>query len=167
MLVVKNPPANAGDKRDTGLIPGSEDLLEKGMVTNSSILAWRIPWTEEPGRLQSIGLQRVEHAWSDLACVIYSRLFPYESETFFHLIYHVYITLLKFISLPLNKHLQLCLEHRKHSVNLCFVSLLFPHSSNTCIRFNFMDILFPYWDTKFLLTFCFYKQCYKGHSCPF
>ena len=41
--MVKNPPANAGDKRDTGLIPGSEDLLEKGMVTNSSILAWRIP----------------------------------------------------------------------------------------------------------------------------
>ena len=35
-----------------------EDLLEKGMATHSSILAWRIPWTEEPGRLQSIGLQR-------------------------------------------------------------------------------------------------------------
>ena len=41
--------------------------LEKGMATHSSILAWRIPWTEEPGRLQSIGLQRVGHDWSDLA----------------------------------------------------------------------------------------------------
>ena len=40
---------------------GQEDLLEKEMATHSSILAWRIPWTEEPGRLQSMGLQRVGH----------------------------------------------------------------------------------------------------------
>ena len=40
---------------------GWEDLLEKGMATHSSIFAWRIPWTEEPGRLQSMGLQRVRH----------------------------------------------------------------------------------------------------------
>ena len=38
-----------------------EDPLEKGMATHSSILAWRIPWTEEPGGLQSMGLQRVRH----------------------------------------------------------------------------------------------------------
>ena len=38
-----------------------KDPLEKGMATHSSILAWRIPWTEEPGGLQSIGLQRVGH----------------------------------------------------------------------------------------------------------
>ena len=38
---------------------GWEDLLEEGMATHSSILAWRIPWTEEPGRLQSVGSQRV------------------------------------------------------------------------------------------------------------
>ena len=38
-----------------------EDLLEKGMATHSSILAWRIPWIEEPGRLQSMGLQRMRH----------------------------------------------------------------------------------------------------------
>ena len=38
-----------------------EDLLEEGLVTYSSILAWRIPWTEEPGRLQSLGMQRVGH----------------------------------------------------------------------------------------------------------
>ena len=38
-----------------------EDPLEKGIATHSSILAWRIPWTEEPGRLQSMGLQRVGH----------------------------------------------------------------------------------------------------------
>ena len=49
MLVVKNSPANAGDIRNAGSIPGREDLLERGMATHSSILAWRIPWTERPG----------------------------------------------------------------------------------------------------------------------
>ena len=42
-------------------------LLDKGMATHSTILAWRILWTEEPGRLQSMKLQRVGHDWSDLA----------------------------------------------------------------------------------------------------
>ena len=40
---------------------GQEDPLEKGMATHSSILAWRIPWTEDPGRLQSVWSERVEH----------------------------------------------------------------------------------------------------------
>ena len=48
-VMVKNLPANAGDIRDTVLIPGQEDPVEEGMGTHSSILAWRIPWTEEPG----------------------------------------------------------------------------------------------------------------------
>ena len=46
---------------------GQKDPLAKGMATHSSILAWRIPWTEEPGRLQSMGSQRAGHDWSDLA----------------------------------------------------------------------------------------------------
>ena len=46
--------------RDAGLIPGQEDPLEEGMATHSSILAWRIPWTEEPGGLQSIGSDTTE-----------------------------------------------------------------------------------------------------------
>ena len=54
----ENPPANAGDM---GSVPGWGDPLEKGMATHSSILAWRIPWTEEPGRLQSMGSQSVGH----------------------------------------------------------------------------------------------------------
>ena len=58
---VKNPPANAGDVRDSGQSLGREDPLEEGMTIHSSILAWRIPSTEEPGGLQSIGLQRVIH----------------------------------------------------------------------------------------------------------
>ena len=60
-LVVKNPPANVGDIRDVGSIPGREDPLEEAMAAHVSIIAWRIPWTEEPGRLQSIGSQRVSH----------------------------------------------------------------------------------------------------------
>ena len=54
--IVKNLPA----MQETWVrFLGGEDLLEKEMATHSSILAWRIPWTEEPGRLQSTGLQRV------------------------------------------------------------------------------------------------------------
>ena len=58
-LVVKNLPANAGDAGDVvvGSIPGWGNSLEKEMATHSSILAWNIPQTEEPGRLQSIGSQ--------------------------------------------------------------------------------------------------------------
>ena len=43
---------------------GQEDLLEKEMVTHSSILAWRIPWSKKPGRLQAMGSQRVGHDWA-------------------------------------------------------------------------------------------------------
>ena len=52
---------NAGDTRDTDSIPGSGRSLEEEMATHSSILAWKIPWTEEPGRLQSMASQRVGH----------------------------------------------------------------------------------------------------------
>ena len=47
-------------------IPGQEDPLEEGMATHSSIFAWRIPWTEESGQVQSIGSQRAGHSWSNL-----------------------------------------------------------------------------------------------------
>ena len=59
--VVKNLPANAGDTRDAGLMPGQEDPLEKEMTTYSSSLAWEIPWTEQPGGLQSMASQRVRY----------------------------------------------------------------------------------------------------------
>ena len=58
--MVKNLPANAGDIRDRVRSPGQEVPLEEDTATHSSILAWRIPWTEEPGGLQSMGLQRVD-----------------------------------------------------------------------------------------------------------
>ena len=58
---VKNPPADAGDTEDSSSTLGWEDLLEKEMATHFSILAWKIPWTEESGGLQFMGLQRVRH----------------------------------------------------------------------------------------------------------
>ena len=64
--LVKDPPANAGDPRDTGLILGSAGSPGEGNGNLPGILAWKIPWTEEPGGLQSMGLQRVGH---DLVCM--------------------------------------------------------------------------------------------------
>ena len=60
--VVKNLPANAGD---VSSISGWEDSLEKKMATHSSILAWEISWTKEPGRLQSLGSQKSQTRLSD------------------------------------------------------------------------------------------------------
>ena len=65
--MVNKPPVNAGDIRDMGFIPGWRRCLEKGMATHSSILTWRILWTEEAGGLHWRGLQRVRHDWNDLA----------------------------------------------------------------------------------------------------
>ena len=59
--VVKNLPTSAGHVRDVGLILDQEDPLEEGMATHCSVLAWEIPWIEEPGGLQTIGSQRVGH----------------------------------------------------------------------------------------------------------
>ena len=60
--MVKNPPASAGDIKDMGLVTGRGKIpWREGMATECSIIAWRVPWTEEPGRLQSIALQKVGH----------------------------------------------------------------------------------------------------------
>ena len=56
-----------------------EDTLEEGMATHCSILAWRIPWTEEPGGLQSMGSQRAVHDGSYLACMHFS-IHRYDSQ---------------------------------------------------------------------------------------
>ena len=72
-LVINNPPSNTGV---TGLWVWSlsqEDPLEEGIATHPSILAWRNPWTEKPGGLWSIELQRVRHDWSNLACIVYHK----------------------------------------------------------------------------------------------
>ena len=64
----KEPTIHCGRPKRCGFsCLGQGYPLEKGMATCSNILVWRIPWTEEPGCLQSIGSQRVRHTWSDLA----------------------------------------------------------------------------------------------------
>ena len=61
MLDLENLPENAGDLGDMGLIPRLGKSHGEEMATHSSILAWRIPWTEKSGGLQSIGLRRIGH----------------------------------------------------------------------------------------------------------
>ena len=68
-MIKKETVCNGGD---LGSLPGQEDPLEKGKASHSSILAWRIPWSEEPGGLQSVGLQESDatvhaYAWSFLS----------------------------------------------------------------------------------------------------
>ena len=68
----KGSACNAGDM---GSIPGFGHPLEKGMATHSSILAWRVPWTEEPGRLQPMESQRIRQDWktntfTSLSCIL-------------------------------------------------------------------------------------------------
>ena len=70
-LVVTNVPVDAGDVRHTARFLGWEDSLEDEMATHSGILAWRIPWTEEPGGLQSMGLQGAGHDCCDLAHTVH------------------------------------------------------------------------------------------------
>ena len=59
--MVNDPPAHAGDRRDVVGSSGWEDPLEEGMATHATSLARRIPWTEEPSKLLSIGSHRVGH----------------------------------------------------------------------------------------------------------
>ena len=64
--MVRNPPANAEDAREAGSILDQEEPLEEEMATRSSFLAWETPWTEDPGGLQSLGVEKesdtTEHA---------------------------------------------------------------------------------------------------------
>ena len=62
-LRVKNLPATQKVRQAQAQSLSWEDPLEKGMAIHSNVLGWRIPWTEEPGGLQSMGLQRVRHSW--------------------------------------------------------------------------------------------------------
>ena len=91
VLVVKKTPANTGDVRDLGSIPRWGRSLEEGRATYLSILAWRTLWTEEPGGLQSIGLQRAGHDWSNLTHTIsvklqelYTLIFNQHLSVIFH-----------------------------------------------------------------------------------
>ena len=88
--VVKNLLAMWEPQETRALSLGRETPLEEGMATHSNNLAWRIPWTEDPGGLHSMGSQRVRHDWCDLACThalsLYKEIFKKGPEcTSFHL----------------------------------------------------------------------------------
>ena len=91
---VKNLPAMQETQETWVQSLGWEDPLEKEMGAHSSILAWKIPWTEEPCRLQSLGSQRVRHDWATNSILyihkhIYMLIFSYiYTHTY---IYHIYI----------------------------------------------------------------------------
>ena len=85
---------SACNARDPGMNPGSGRSLEKEMATHSSILAWRIPWTEEPGGPQSIELQRVRHDWSDWAHTQHDTSFP--DLLIFNLYLSLYLTYISY-----------------------------------------------------------------------
>ena len=97
---------------------GGEDPLEKEMATHSSILAWKIPWTEELGRLLSIRLHKVRHNWSDLVCMHTLRVYEscsVVSDSFqSHGWYSDFIHSLRLVIafLPRSKHLILLCESK-------------------------------------------------------
>ena len=119
--VGKNPPASAGD---VGWSLGWEDPLEKEMATHSSMLAWKIPWTEEPGRLQVHGGQ--SQAWLSDSTVNSREVYSTPQSL------HFYV-----ISLSLIWDFVLCLESFHFHVFSCFFPLLlgtfiFKKTTRTC-----------------------------------
>ena len=65
VLLLKNPLAKTGNARDVGSFPGLGGSPKEEMATYSSILAWKIPWTEEPGKLQSMGVAKSQTRMSN------------------------------------------------------------------------------------------------------
>ena len=86
---IKSSPASQCESINSSVL---SLLSEKAMATHSSTLAWKIPWTEEPSRLQSMGLRRVEHDWSDLAAAA-------AAAFFYGQLSHPYVTTGKAIAL--------------------------------------------------------------------
>ena len=94
--VVKNPPV----KQETWVRSlGREDPLEKGMKTHSNILAWEIPWREEPGGLQSMGSQRVRHNWVTNT----------HTSVWTHMSFNLYTYLCTYIQINIEKDTDVCL----------------------------------------------------------
>ena len=133
---------------------GREDPLEQGMATHSSILAWRIPWTEDPGGLQCIGLQRVGHDWSDLAStwfnalILYVVLIKWNHTLFFFAFYPS----TPWISCGPWGHKELDMTERLNNTKL---HLLITWCSILLMLHNIFNH-FLYW---LFSTFCYYKQC--------
>ena len=133
---------------------GQEDPLEKEMATHSSILAWRIPWTEEPAGLQSTGSQEVRHDWSDLACTWWSSPHP----TFYR--QKLYLTLQ--INVPLEY--LLCLNFLWFLAFLQIsVLIVFEHTNNFSFREHRCELPANITASSGLLSFYFRNLWVLNH----
>ena len=152
ILVVKNPPA----KEETCGFEmwfwslGQEDPLEKGKATYSSILAWRIPWTEEPGGLQSTGLQRVGWDWSNLTFGKFSfgcgHLFSRKRSQSFRVVIRAWggdLWLLNSLREVLLRHIRENSEN-KTMTNSYSGSLQQPFSSLILVQIKEITVYFPF-----------------------
>ena len=100
---------------------GREDLLEKEMATHSSILAWKIPWTEKPGRLQSMGSQRVRHDWATSLHLLPLQVVLIPSSSFFKqrkVSFHA--PLLKTVRFSPMQQIHCIIHATKYSTHICW-----------------------------------------------
>ena len=130
---VKNPPAMQETQETWVQSLGQEDPLEEGMATHSSIISWRIPWTEEPGGLQPIGLQGIRHDWacthtqhaiwiSYFTCIFIYCLTPFSPPTRIQVPSGQELCLPCFLLYP--QSLEECLTHSRPSVNIWWMNEL-------------------------------------------
>ena len=114
--IVKNPPANAGDP---GSIPRSEGFPGKGDGNQSSVLAWRIPWTEELGGLQPMGSQRGGHSWTTNTYFLYLQLIRIDHRNQASTSTHFFLSVLKQV---LNRQNAICLFYKFKEIEFLFVT---------------------------------------------
>ena len=145
---VENPPAMQEPREIQVRSLGPEDPLEEEMATHSGILAWRIPWTEEPGGLQSIGSQRVRDDWNDSAhtntCVLY-RLF---SKCGF-----------QDFSINISYHLGTCSKHRFPGVPRIY---WIRNPRMRAWQFEFIKFIRKFWKFWTTNNFCI-QQVWKNN----
>ena len=136
--MVKNPPS----MQDTQVRSlGQENPLEEGMASHLSILAWWIPWTEEPGGLQSMGLQRVRHDW--VTCPTKSWIFIWWID---------FLIIIKWPYLSLVDHFQFTLIHGPN-IPGSYAILLFTTLDFTSITSHIHSwMLFLLWLCLFILS---------------
>ena len=149
---------------------GPEDPPEEGMATHSSILTWRIPWTEEPGRLQFIGSHRVGHNWSDLAhmhtLLMYYCSFLFMSVQFSSVAQSCWLfatpwTTARLASLSITKSWS---SPKTMSIELVCV-YMFRSSYIWCIYINKYNVLFLYSSLHYIISFFIFLYTFKYLFC--
>ena len=146
---VKNPPAMQETQKMWVWSLGQEDSPEEGMATHSSILAWRVLWTDEPSGLQSMELKRIRQDWSDWACAlcggsdlwVRTRIFK---QIFRHLVHAVATLLSLAVRLPIQCSLALnsfLMKAHFDLMNLWCIDIVF--SSQLSVLFTTNALTLP------------------------